>query len=84
MTGYTSSMNQNQDIRVVSSGRTYDQKLYIFDELDYKTEFQFLEINAQKVPLGPDPDEKDKYISNSSISASQPSLSVSDSHQGDD
>ena len=49
MTGLTANAAANHDVKVVSNGKTYDDKLYIFDELDYETEFQYLEIIAKKL-----------------------------------
>jgi hypothetical protein len=39
MTGLTANAAANHDVKVVSNGKTYDDKLYIFDELDYEIEF---------------------------------------------
>ena len=51
LTGLTTPVNNGNDIKVVGQGMTYDHKLYIFEEIDYKSEFQFLEISAQKISM---------------------------------
>ena len=52
---------------------TYDHKLYIFEEIDYKAEFQFLEISAQKINMDSQAQQNQqnsRYDSNSSVSGS--------------
>ena len=53
LTGSNGQTNNTNDIKVVGSGKTYDSKLYIFEEVDYRAEFQFLEITVEKVPIDP-------------------------------
>jgi len=55
---------------VVSTGKTYDSKLYIFEELDYKMEFTYLEISAQKVTLDKSAPQNEECVSNPSVSDS--------------
>jgi predicted subunit of tRNA(5-methylaminomethyl-2-thiouridylate) methyltransferase len=39
---------QNSASRIISDGTTYDNKLHTFQEMDYKTQFEFLNIFAKR------------------------------------
>lgn len=39
---------QNSASRIISDGTTYDNKLHTFMEIDYKTQFEFLNIFAKR------------------------------------
>jgi len=38
----------NSASRIISDGVTYDGKLHTFNEIDYKTQFEFLNIFAKR------------------------------------
>jgi hypothetical protein len=41
-------LKKNVNSRVIADGNTFDNKLYTFQELDYKTHFEFLNIFVKK------------------------------------
>ena len=45
-------LRNSSQIKVYADGQTYDQKLYTFEELNYKKEFNYLNIFVKRVDSG--------------------------------
>lgn len=64
-------LRSSSSIKIYADGQTYDQKLYTFEELNYKREFNYLNIFVKKSELN------SSSNSNLSESVSEPSQSES-------
>ena len=62
---FKGALKRDSEVKIFAEGQTFDGKLYTFKELNYKTEFEHLNIFVKKQ------DAHEHLSSNSSVSGGQ-------------